>query len=264
MKPNRMLLLACAFAVASPVAGADPRRHRADVGKAETRRLPVAPQQLAPEEAGDRGPLSKYEATVRLVLKEAFRPEVTARAIVYPSFSVEYAVGLRRVAAGWEIFGLHPTSHSVWSYTVLELMRQGRMGSMTMDGKDRTGEAMRDLQKGLPADPMDLPLSRCTLSVDGEVAAAVEAAWRTMLEDVRANPAAEAGADGTSYHFSMDSGARTLAGQIWSPQRGTRPAKLTGLAETMMEQCEKPTPGGGALILGLARGLAPGGAGSPP
>jgi hypothetical protein len=241
-----MVLFAFALAVAGPV---------------ENRRAtPPVLQHLVPEEAADSprtDPLAKYRATVHSVLKEAFAPEVAARAIVYPSFSVEYAVGLRRGPGGWEIFALHPTTHSVWTYTALELMRQGRMGSMTMDGRDRTGEEMAELRKGLPANPADLPLSRCSVPLGADAADAVAAAWRTMLEEVKADPAGEPGLDGTDFHFSMESGGRTLAGRTWSPRSRSRPAKLTALAAAMQEICERHDATGSGRILALAREVAP-------
>lgn len=251
MSVNPVVLLALAFAAAGPV---------------ESRpAAPPALQHLVPEEAAGASrtdPLTKYRTTVHSVLKEAFAPEVAARAIVYPSFSVEYAVGLRRGTGGWEIFGVHPTSHSVWTYTAIELMRQGHMGAMTMDGRDRTGEEMAELRKGLPADPADLPLSRCSVPLGVDAADAVAAAWRTMLEAVKPDPAGLPGADGTDFHFSMESGGRTLAGQTWSPREGSRPAKLAALAAAMQELCEKHDAAGSGRIRALAQEIAPAASGA--
>ncbi len=91
---------------------------------AQDRRTPV-------EEPGTL--LAGHEARLRLVLKEAYGPDVALRAIVRPSFQAEYAVGLRRGAAGFEIFALQP-SRQVWTYEAIRLMKSGRMGSMTVEG----------------------------------------------------------------------------------------------------------------------------------
>jgi hypothetical protein len=77
--------------------------------------------------------LADHDARVRLVFKEAYAPEVTLRAVVRPSFQVEYAVGLRSSAAGLEIFALRP-SRQVWSYEAIALLKSGRMGAMVVDG----------------------------------------------------------------------------------------------------------------------------------
>lgn len=77
--------------------------------------------------------LARHEARVRLVLKEAYEPAVVLRAIVRPSFQVEFAVGLRRGRAGHEIFALRP-ARQIWDYESIELMKSGRMGSFAVEG----------------------------------------------------------------------------------------------------------------------------------
>ena len=69
---------------------------------------PRAEQLVAPDK-NEGGPLGGYEANIGLVLKEAFAPDVTFRAIVYPSFDSEYAVGIRRRNAAYELFALRPS-----------------------------------------------------------------------------------------------------------------------------------------------------------
>jgi hypothetical protein len=78
-------------------------------------------------------PLAAHEARLRLVLKEAYAADAVLRAVVKPAFQVEYAVGLRRGSADFEIFALRP-SRQVWTYEAIEMMRDGRMGTMQIDG----------------------------------------------------------------------------------------------------------------------------------
>jgi hypothetical protein len=204
----------------------------------------IAQQRLVPARQPNDPISAAYEADVRRVLGEAFGPGVTLRAVVGPALGVEYAVGLRRVGDRHEIFALRP-SRSVWDYQQLAMYRSGQAGASTFnsiggddEGRDVTEDEIRRLQEGLPADPADLPLTRCAVAVDGDVAAALQAAWRRMLEEVRPGELLETGADGSSYLFSMGLGGRALSGFTWSPRDRTRPARLARLAEAMRVYCE--------------------------
>ena len=212
----------------------------------------TAQHRLAPP-AAEVEILADYEASVREVLREAFSPEVKARAVVYPSSQAEFAVGLRHSAQGDEIFFIRP-SRQVWTYTLVALMRQGHAGSMSMDGSDRTDEEIARLTDGLPERPADLSLERCAAPVDEDAANALILAWRTMLEDI--GPPQEPGLDGVSYEFSMPAGDRSLAGETWSPRRGSRTEKLTRIAEQMRIYCESRHPEVLREMLSLARTIA--------
>lgn len=222
----------------------------------------TAQERLAPVRAPNDSISTNYEADVRRVLGDAFGPGVRLRAIVQPSFQVEYAVGLRQNGGRYEIFSLQP-SRSVWEYQQLAMYRAGQAGVSLVENlgdpdaeiRDGTADEIRRLQDGLPADPRDLPLSRCAVAVDGATAAALQAAWRRMLEEVRPGEALESGADGTSYKFSMELGGRALGGEAWSPRDRTRPAKLARLAEAMREHCETQQAGRLRELTRLARQL---------
>jgi hypothetical protein len=95
------------------------------------------------------GPLGHYQATLRQVLDEAYAPEVRLRAVVQPSWALEYAVGIRRSPNGHEVFMVEP-SRQVWTYTSIELLRSGRAGVMTLDGGDATGEEIARLERICP------------------------------------------------------------------------------------------------------------------
>jgi len=233
----------------------------------------LAPEQAAPAE------LAGYAADLRRTFREAFGPDVILRAVVRPSFETEYAVGLRRQGTGYEIFALRP-ERQVWSYQMIKLYRSGRAGVMTFDGadsddpdklfgdpgskpRDATAEATAELEKGLPADPGDLPLARCALAVDNPTATALEGAWRHMLGAVRPGEELLAGLDGSSYTFSMEVAGRTLAGETWTPRRDTRPGRIARLAEAMREYCETREAGRLPEIVRLARRLGSTGSAAP-
>ncbi|HEX6375773.1 MAG TPA: hypothetical protein VFZ91_08625 [Allosphingosinicella sp.] len=218
------------------------------------------------------GALADYEADLQRTFRDAFGADVRLRAVVRPSFQTEYAVGLRQDGEGYEIFALRP-SRQIWAYQMIKLYKSGQAGVMIFDGsdgddpdkllgdpdsepRDGTADAIAQLQKDLPADPSDLPLSRCAVTVDDAVAAGVTAAWRRMLETVRPGEQLMPGLDGTSYIFSMETDGGALAGETWSPRAGTRPAKLARLAEAMREYCETKAAEPLAEIRNLAHALA--------
>jgi hypothetical protein len=121
--------------------------------------------------------------------------------------------------------------------------------------RDVTGEKIAQMREGLPENPADLPVTRCAVPVDESVAATLMRGWRKMLADVGPD-SWEAGLDGTSYTFAMVEDGRTLEGETWTPRRGSRPARLAALAETMLEHCQAPEPARLARIETLARKLA--------
>ncbi|MEA3008921.1 MAG: hypothetical protein QOJ91_613, partial [Sphingomonadales bacterium] len=109
----------------------------------------------------------------------------------------------------------------------------------------------------------DLPLTRCALAVDKSSATALTAAWRRMLGSVRQGEELLAGADGTSYTFSMEVEGRTLAGETWAPRPDTRPGRIARLAEAMREYCETREAGRLPEIAELAGRLSSTGSAAP-
>jgi hypothetical protein len=209
------------------------------------------------------GVLADYEAHLRSVFRDASGPGVRLRAIVRPAFDTEYAVGLRQAGKGFEIFALRP-GRQVWAYQGIKLNQTGRAGVIIFDKplSDRSArpsggiaEEITRLEKDLPADPADLPLSHCAAAVDASLAASLNSAWRLMLEAVRPEEELMPGLDGTFYLFSMELEGRALAGETWTPREGTRPAKLARLAEAMREYCETKAGERLAEIGELARSL---------
>ena len=205
------------------------------------------PRLVAPEEPNGAIPAA-YQRDVRQVFAEAHGADVVLRAIVLPGFGVEFAVGLRRRGAGYEIFSLTP-SEQIWAFQRLAMLRSGEMGATVLEGggegedmlsgelRDISGEEIARLEALLPEDPTELPLARCAVAVDSRTAAALVGAWQTMLEAMRPGDELEVGADGTSYLFSMEIGVRSLSGEAWSPERRSRPGRLARIAEAMRDHC---------------------------
>jgi hypothetical protein len=231
----------------------------ADSAVRELRSMAAHPR-LAPVQSWP-GPLSAYQANLRRVFRDAFAPQVRLRALITPSFAPESMVGLRQAGVGHEIFALRPR-RQIWLYQAIRHYRYGRASVMSLDGTDPARQSAKEsaelarLEKDLPADPADMPLSRCAVTVDPALAAEVIAAWRTMLAAVETEEDLMPGLDGTTYVFSMETGGRSLAGETWTPNEGTAPARLARLAEAMHRYCEKRAPEALVEIKSLARGLA--------
>jgi hypothetical protein len=206
-----------------------------------------AQERLAPVREPDPGPLAKYETDLQRVFTEAFGEDVALRAIVRPSFNVEYAVGIRRGGDGYEIFSLTP-SVQIWSFQARAMMRSGEMGVIVMDAaadgdpvsgipRDGSGQAIARLDAQLPDDPAQVSLTRCSVAIDAEVATVLADAWQRMLEAVRPDDEPALGLDGTTYQFSMEVEGRRLRGQAWSPEPATASGRLTAIAESMRDYC---------------------------
>lgn len=205
----------------------------------------IAQQRLAPVREPYDAISAGYQADIKRAFREAFAPGVRLRAIVTPSFQLEYVVGLRQQDDRNEIFMLRPASRQIWDYATIARLRSGHGGVLTgnlldpnAELRDVTQDEIKRLEEGLPADPGDLPLTRCAVAIDPALATVLQAVWRRMLDEVRPGERLEGGADGTAYRFSMELDGRSRSGETWSPERGTRMARLVRIAEAMREYCE--------------------------
>ncbi|HTU10604.1 MAG TPA: hypothetical protein VMG08_06850 [Allosphingosinicella sp.] len=210
----------------------------------------MAQDRLMPVRQPDDPLLAAYRADISRAFAEAFEPDVALRAVLLPSFQVEQVVGIRRRGDGYEIFALRP-SLQLWTYQSLARLRSGRGGVMTLEGelgdpdaelRDGTQDEIRRLEAGLPEDPRDVPLTRCAVPLEAAIVSRLRAVWRGMLDEVRPGERLDGGADGTSYEFSMEAAGLALRGETWSPRRGTRLARLVGLAEAMRDYCDTRRP----------------------
>lgn len=203
--------------------------------------LPAAPglasDHLVPEHAG----LESYRATEQAVLKAAFDPSVRVRAVAEPSFSLEFAVGVREQTDGFKIFFLQP-SRQLWNYTTLQMMKDGRIRVYKPDGSPGTQEAIERQKARLPADPKMLPMSRCEASVSPALARELIEDWRLMLERVAPKDDNVTIMDGETIRFAMGDGGAT--GETQSPDAASQPGMLVAVVYAMRDYCRTPTPDG--------------------
>jgi hypothetical protein len=81
-----------------------------------------------------------------------------------------------------------------------------------------------------------------TTGIDGAVVKVLADAWTRVLVRVKYASRARTAQDGTTYHFGHRAGMRALAGTTSTPRKGTVPAQLVALGESLMEYAEAGSP----------------------
>lgn len=222
------------------------------------------PRLVTPAELRSETMIS-YHADLRSVFTEAFDESVTLRALVLPSFSVEFVVGVRGRGDDHEIFVLTPTTQ-IWAFQSLAMVRSGEVAVFTFDEatednplagelQDGSQEEIARLEAELPDHPNQVPLTRCAIPISADAALTLAGAWRRMLDAVRSRDEMEVGLDGTTYSFSMGSGGRQLRGETWSPEPRTPAGRLARIAEAMRDYCLERREDALRSLLAAAREL---------
>jgi hypothetical protein len=179
-----------------------------------------------------------YWLKVREVFAQAFEEEVTSRAIVLPSFRVEYAVGLRRTKVGVEAFVIRASS-SIWDVAYLKMIEEGEV--LIVDEEDKRvpleqDEEYQELKKTTPSDHRKIKFERRARPIPAGLAAKVEAVWHTMLLSARYPTKARDGCDGEIYHFSALVPKRGhLGAHVWSPEPDSKTGRLVALTDALAE-----------------------------
>lgn len=207
------------------------------------------PDYLLPESsvlAGSESLWSQdYYDLITRILADGFDRDVVVRAVVLPSFSPEYLVGIRGAAPGqptnYHVFYLRPKIQ-LWGYQSLQSMENG-LTKMKSEGAGEKeikaqSEEISRLKAYLPASVEDTPLDRCDKPMDPVLAERVKKAWVGMLRGVHYAPHDDMGLDGVSYHFSAWDEYQPLAGQTWTPNENSKPGMLAELAEMLVRFCD--------------------------
>jgi hypothetical protein len=218
----------------------------------------VFPDHLEPEGSVLAGGESKmhydYLNLVASVLHEGYADDVELRAVVLPSFTPEYLVGIRGALSSDRLRG-NPASHRVfylrpklqlWSYpTLSELEDQlARMKSKNPPNAERIklqSDDIAAIRRELPADPKDMPLARCEKPIDAPLADRIWKVWIGVLMETRHDATTEVviNTDGTSYHFSAPAPLYVLAGETSAPPiPSTKPGMLATLADALVDYCD--------------------------
>jgi|1185.fasta_scaffold93261_2 hypothetical protein len=180
-----------------------------------------------------------FDRLINLVLKEAFSPDVTVRALMG-----EHIVGIKIKDGRPQIFMLEP-SVSLFSYAELDEERH--------EGKsEQEIVSMEDYLTLKATKPEHVPINRWSVGINPELANKIEAEWTAVLSHTRtatdeemavvhnAHGAGETiTVDGTIYEFSDAHGGR---GSAYGPDVRGNAAALTMIADDMYLACVDKTP----------------------
>lgn len=192
--------------------------------------------------------MSRYKNMILETFGEAFDEKVRLRAIVQPSFHPEFVVYLREYRKEYTIVAAQP-EHMLWGYEILADKKSGR--SLTIkDGKQvKDEQGIAELESRYPKNFRDLPILRCEVDIDKELAKSITVVWESMLRETRYKKDQDwPGLDGTTYHFSMEAQVpknswlknmrgKLLAGRIWHPPAESKTGKLVKIAKNMYGYC---------------------------
>jgi hypothetical protein len=197
----------------------------------------MASDYLEPEESLFTGIfMPDYYEMVLSAFSAAYERDVRARAIVFPSFHPEYAVGISEDDGAYRIFHLQPEKQ-LWGYKTLEFMKSGRTRVYNDAGVAGNDEQIKRLEELLPKDPRDVKIERCDVDIDQSLGRRIIETWEMMLRQTRYVQHDTRGTDGITYHFSMRARHQDLAGKVWTPPGDSKTGMLASVAETMKRIC---------------------------
>jgi hypothetical protein len=179
-----------------------------------------------------------YWLKVRDVLAQAFEEGVTTRAVVLPSFRVEYAVGLRRTKVGVEAFVVRASS-SIWDVEYLKMIEEERVLYVDEEGKRvplERNEEYQELKKNTPSDHRKIKTRRNARPIPAALAARLESVWHTAILSARYPTETGDGCDGETYHFSAQIPKRgLLSAHVWSPEPDSKTGRLVALTDALAD-----------------------------
>jgi hypothetical protein len=193
---------------------------------------------LIPDAGGLGVEPGTYGQKAREVFARAFEAGVTSRAIVFPSFEVEYAVGLRKTKKGVEVFVLRAAS-SIWEVEYREMHEKGRLVVVDEDDKSvplDQNEEYQELKKRTPSDHRKIGVDQRARPIPADLAAHIDAVWHVMLRNARQHRHTGVDCDGVTYHFSaLAPNGQHLSGHVWSPDEDSKTGRLVALTETLAD-----------------------------
>lgn len=180
--------------------------------------------------------LRPYHEIVITVLRSAFDADVRARLVAMPSFTPEYALGIRENEGRYKIFHLASQSQ-LWSYENLKTLREIQEAG-GLPGQDANiADAIAEYESRLPDDYHDVETSYCEFEIPSGLAQELLTIWEKLLLETRYGDQAPVGPDGTDYHFSMAANGVVMAGKVWDPDPQSKTGAMVSITETMKNLC---------------------------
>lgn len=195
-----------------------------------------------------------YEENVARVLRDAFRFEIVARVVAYPSFEPEYAIALELKEEEYRILVFEP-SFQLQHFDELEIINKKMKERPDSDFlKEELATYLKyldDQNVELPETRDEVEVGECGISISQELGVKLYSLWsemlfRTRYPDLRpatldAKPVPlDFAIDGANYHFSVEYPGFTLAGKIHSPREQSNTGKFVAIAENMKAACVEP------------------------
>lgn len=195
-----------------------------------------------------------YEENVARVLHEAFRYEIVARVVAYPSFEPEFAIALELQDGKYKILFFEP-SIQLRHFDELEIiklkMKEKPDSDFRKDELETYLNYLEDKNIELPSTREEVDVRECDILISKELGDKLYSLWsqmlfRTRYPDLRPakpdnKPALlDLAIDGTSYHFSFEYPGFTLAGKIHSPREESNTGKFVTITEIMKSACLEP------------------------
>ncbi|HEV2653239.1 MAG TPA: hypothetical protein VGU69_18390 [Rhizomicrobium sp.] len=181
------------------------------------------------------------------VFKDVLARNVEARMIALESRRPGSAIGIRKVASGYELVGVE-LSAPLYAYAGFQMDEHGNL--LPASKPDRP--VRRDARAGYPQDFNGVPLSRCVASLDSTLATRLIAVWREMLYRTHYErpPPPQPGfetvivtADGSDFIFSSsrENDYRPLEGETGTPLSGTA-GELVAIGQLALDYCAGRSP----------------------
>jgi len=180
--------------------------------------------------------LAPYHDMILTVLKDAFAEDVRARLIAMPSYSPEYALGLKERDGDWSIFHFQ-SEVQLWSYENLRMLRDIPADLMPSQA-GAINDAIAGYEAGLPADYHDVGTgAACETQIPAALGEDLLDLWTALLLGTRYGDIPNLGRDGTDYHFSMTAEHGLMAGKAWEPAPESATGAMVSITETMRNLC---------------------------
>ncbi|MEY4879712.1 MAG: hypothetical protein RJB62_1181 [Pseudomonadota bacterium] len=180
--------------------------------------------------------LAPYHEMVISVLRDAFTDDVRARLIGLPSFTPEYALGIRERNGVYSIFHLQSQAQ-LWSYENLRMLEE-LPADYAPGHESEIADAIAEYHSELPGDYHDVQTgARCEVTITPALGARLVELWKKMLLETHYGDTIALGPDGTDYHFSMTADGQLMAGKVWNPPPESKTGAMISITETMRNLC---------------------------
>jgi hypothetical protein len=177
----------------------------------------VAQDHLYPEDSlyGNGISSLEYHLFVKKAFNPAFSRDVILKVIEIPSFNPESVLYLEKSEESYNVIYLEAETH-YWVSTRAEYQPK--------------------------------PIKKCKVPLSESTALEIEKVWISELSKTQYPESSGEGLDGTTYHFSTSfkwlpnaSLMPAMAGQTWSPNKGTKMRLLINLVSTLKGFCLNPS-----------------------